>query len=298
MTTGDRLDVVFVSYLADAHVLRVPAYPRANHGAIITQTAGSVAADGPLAAAIGAGLGMRVGLIANPVGEDPAGRHLLDWLASAGIRHDIGTDPHSPTPQLTVVADDAGSRTWFANLQRAFDHLHTVDLALMSRATVVYVDCYQAIAAAAARAVAASASPLLLNLGGDPLDDDLVAAAAGRSVLAVQTSLDEADAVHAEALATSLFDRLRPAAAVVTLGRLGALALTVGGFLRVEAPRAAVTHTHGAGAAFSAGYAYALLRGAATHGAVVAGCRAGTDHCVSPAAAIPRHLPDATFAPA
>ena len=57
-------------------------------------------------------------------------------------------------------------------------------------------------------------------------------------------------------------------------------------------------HTHGAGAAFSTGYAHALLAGAHTDRALRAGCEAGATHCTSPAAAVPGCLPAATFAAA
>ena len=80
-------------------------------------------------------------------------------------------------------------------------------------------------------------------------------------------------------MAADIFDRLRPQAAVITLGRHGAIALTRDGLDHVEAPQAPVRHTHGAGAAFSAGYAHALLLGGTVDEALAAGCRLGTDHC-------------------
>jgi sugar/nucleoside kinase (ribokinase family) len=277
----------------------VATYPDANHGAMVDETAASIAADGPLTAVTASGLGLHVGLVANQVGGDPAGCRLLDWLDSADVRHTIRAEPATCTPQLTVIADAAGTRTWFASLHRAYDELRTVDLSLLACTRLLYVDCYRVLKDAAARAVAAAGGTgLLLNLGGDPLDEDLVAAAAGQQILALQTSLDEAAASDAEALAATLFDRLRPDAAVVTLGRLGAVARTSTGVHRAAAPHAVISHTHGAGAAFSAGYVHALLTGADAEAALRAGCRTGTAHCASPAAVVPRHLPEAAFATA
>jgi sugar/nucleoside kinase (ribokinase family) len=142
-------------------------------------------------------------------------------------------------------------------------------------------------APAAPRAVAAARPRLRLTPGGEPGADGGAAAAADQQVAAVQTSLDEADAADAEALATDLLARLRPAAAVVTLGRLGALARTASGIHRAAAPPVAVAHTHGAGAAFSAGYAHAWLNGGGVEAALNAGCRAGATHCAIPATVPP-----------
>jgi sugar/nucleoside kinase (ribokinase family) len=286
---ADRLlDLVCVSYLADTQLLRVAAYPPANSGAVVDHIATSIAADGPLTAVTAAHLGLRVGLVANPVGDDPAGRRLLELLKAAGVRHTITALPDTATPQLTVVIDESGTRTWFATLQHATEHLHTANLHLLADARLIYADCYRALTPAAARAVVAAGDvPLLLNLGGDALDDAIAAAARGRHVAVVQTSLDEADAVYADTVASDLFDRLSPETAVVTLGRLGVLARTRTGTHRAAAPPVVVTHTHGAGAAFSAGYAHALLAGADINAALRAGCHAGTAHCTGPAAAVP-----------
>src|SRR6266498_5610550 len=119
MPPGRALDLVCVSYLADTKLLRVAAYPPANGGAVVDHIATSIAADGPLTAIIAAQLGLRVGLVTNSVGADPAGRRLLDTLEQVGVRHSITTLPDTATPQLTVVVDESGTRTWFAALQHA-----------------------------------------------------------------------------------------------------------------------------------------------------------------------------------
>ena len=274
------LSLVCFSYLAQAQILRVDQYPPANHGAAITSTTLAVAGDGPLAATIAAALGLRVGLIANRVGADQAGRWLLAQLADAEITHDIPAVPQVRTPELIVVADDAGTRTWFARLHNAYADLREVDLRLLGSPRLAYIDCYELLTAAAARAIAAARGvPLLLNLGGDPLDERIAAATDGQHTAAVQTNLDETDTPHAEELANHLFDRLHPDAAIITLGRLGALARTRHGVHRATAAETIVGDTTGAGAAFSAGYAHALLAGAPPEQALQAGCRTGTAHC-------------------
>lgn len=296
MAADRLLDLACFSYLADAQVLRVGVYPRPNGGAVVNQVAASIAADGPLAAVTASALGLRTGLISNGVGDDPAGQRLLAWLHDAGVHYPERRGRTGITPQITVV-DDATTRTWFAALQHAYDELEQVDLDLFERARLGYVDCYRVITTAAARAItAAGSTPLILNLGSDPLHDAIIAASSDRRIAVVQTGLDEANADQAEKVGWQLLDLLHPDTAVVTLGALGAIAVTRGGVHRVLAPKVPVTHTHGAGAAFSAGYAHALLTGADVPAALAAGCEAGAWHCTGPAAPVPRRLPAALAA--
>ncbi len=289
---GTALDLVCVSYLARTQVLGVTAYPTANGGAVVNRIASSIGADGPLAAVTAAQLGLRVGLVTNAVGADDAGHRMLDWFDSFGIRHGIAAVADYDTPELTVVADDSGTRTWFALLRQAASELFTANLHLLAHARITYVDCYDIIREAAVRAItAANATELVLNLGGDRPDKHIVEAASQRTVIAVQASLDEADATGASHLAEDLFKKMGAAVAVVTVGRLGAVAFDRAGLHRASAPPVRVTHTHGAGAAFSAGYIRAILAGSDTPTALREGCEAGAAHCATPAAAIPRHPP-------
>jgi sugar/nucleoside kinase (ribokinase family) len=278
--TSPPLDLVCVSYLADTSIQHVADYPPANHGAIITATIDSIAADGPITALTASLLGLRVGLISNQIGADPEGQRLLATLDRARIRHTIEPPTSGTTPKLTVITDDAGTRTWFAWLDHAYAQLAVANVAMITAARLAYIDCYSAITEAATRAIRfADRTPLILNLGSDQLHPAIQQAAQGRQILAVQTSIDETDAGDAEALAADIFDRLQPQAAVITLGRHGAIALTRDGLHHTAAPQGPVRHTHGAGAAFSAGYAHALLLGGTVDEALAAGCRLGTDHC-------------------
>jgi sugar/nucleoside kinase (ribokinase family) len=294
---ADRLfDLVCFSYLADAQVLHVGAYPRPNGGAVVIQVAASIAADGPLAAVTASRLGLRTALISNAIGDDPAGQRLHAWLHDTGVDYPERRGRTGITPQITVV-DDATTRTWFAALQHAYDELEHVSLDPLEQARLAYIDCYQVITTAAVRAItAAGSTPLMLNLGSDPVHDAIIAASSGRRIAVVQTGLDEAHADQAETVGRQVLDLLHPDTAVVTLGALGAIAVTRSGVRRAPAARVPVTHTHGAGAAFSAGYAHALLTGADVPAALVAGCTAGTRHCTSPAAPVPRRPPAALAA--
>lgn len=189
--------------------------------------------------------------------------------------------PGLGTPQLTIVTDHAGTRTWFAWLGNAVEQLAAVDLTPLTTARLVYIDCYRVLDEPATRAIEASRAPLLLNLGGDPLSDAIAEAASRHPIAFVQTNLDERDAGHAQTLAAELYARLQPETVAVTLGSLGALSYTAAGAFWDEAPAAEIRHTHGAGAAFSGGLAHAYLTGATAQQAVRAACRAGTVHCAA-----------------
>ena len=297
MAADRPLDLVCVSYLADAQVLHVDPDPLPNSGAVVDETAASIAGDGPLTAITAARLGLRTGLISNSVGTDPTGQRLRHWLDQIGVRHDVRAIAGTVTPHLTVIAD-GGTRTWFAALQHAYADLLTVDLTPLRYARMAYIDCYRVISDAAARSItAARDTPLMLNLGGDQPSRAVISAAVGKQLIAVQTSIDESAADTAADIADELFQQFAPHAAVVTAGRHGALALTRDRLHRVAAPEAEVHHTHGAGAAFSAGYAHAVLGGADIATALAAGCLTGTQHCATPAALVPRHIPTDVFTP-
>ena len=130
MTSATGPDLACFGYLAHAQVIRVGAYPQANAGAAVGEVIASLAGDAPITAITAARLGHGASLVANRVGLDPPGQAVLDMLDSAGVAHRCQPAAASgrSTPQVTVVTDDAGTRTWFAWLGPAVDHLTTVDL--------------------------------------------------------------------------------------------------------------------------------------------------------------------------
>ncbi|MEU3553324.1 carbohydrate kinase family protein [Streptomyces fragilis] len=278
-------DLASFSYLAHAQVLHVTRYPGANQGAEVNWTASSLAADGPLVARACAQAGLRTALVANRTGSDPTGRWTTSALNAAGVHHPAD-GVHAPrrTPQLTVVTDDAGTRTWFADLTHAYAGLHQADTAPLAHARLAYVDGYTVIAEAAAEALrtaSAAGTPVLLNLGGDLVHAKLRDAARQARLHVVQTSVPEARSPDAVQIAHALLDDLQPEAAVVTMGALGAVAVTRTGRQHMPADRVDVVHTHGAGAAFSAELAAAHLRGEDLTTALHRACAAGTAHCAA-----------------
>ncbi|GGY13543.1 carbohydrate kinase family protein [Streptomyces xanthochromogenes] len=295
-----RWDLACFSYLAHAQILHVSRYPSADHGATVDRVRVSLAGDGPIAACTAAAQGLRTTLVANQVGDDLPGMSAATMLRTAGVGVQVTRRRPAVTPSLTVITDGLGTRTWFADLAHVEDSLYYADMSPLARARLAYIDAYTVIATSAARAISTAAQahvPVLLNLGNDPIHPDIAEAARRAHLVAVQTGLPEAQAHQADALARSIADQLRPAVAVVTLGSLGAVAQTkTGEPHRISAHPARIVDTHGAGAAFSAGFAAAHLDGADLTTTLRAACTAGTDHCSRPREA-PRTLPHPAATP-
>ncbi|MFE0680642.1 carbohydrate kinase family protein [Streptomyces sp. NPDC058961] len=279
-------DLACFSYLAHAQILHVPRYPAADHGTLVERSRTGLAADGPITACTAAALGLRTTLVANQVGDDPAGVSVTNQLRAAGV--EVQASRHRPavTPHLTVITDTFGTRSWFAELAQVHDSLHYADMSPLGRARLAYIDAYTVIASSAARAIDTAASrdvPVLLNLGNDPIHPSIAKAVGRARIVAVQTGLPENQADDADAVARDILDRLRPEAAIVTLGALGAIALGGDGDRhQVHARAVRVADTHGAGAAFSAGLAAAHLDGQDLKSMLARACAAGTAHCTSP----------------
>ncbi|WP_424534391.1 PfkB family carbohydrate kinase [Sphaerisporangium viridialbum] len=245
----------------------------------------SLAGDGPITAITARKLGLRTALSANHVGADTTGSALLSRLDTAGVQHRLSLRARTTTSELTVVTDQARTRTWLAHLTQAYIGLADADLTALTRAKLAYIDCYQVLTTDAARAITAAAHagvPLMLNLGGDPLHPGIQRAASHAHPAVVQTSLPEHQAYLADEVADDLAARLTPAVVLVTLGSQGAIAHQPGARYRAPAGEGPIAHTHGAGAAFSAGFAASYLAGHDIPTALHHACRTGTAHCAPP----------------
>jgi sugar/nucleoside kinase (ribokinase family) len=274
--------VVCVSYLAHAALWKVAHFPLANHGAEVLSIEHSIAADAPMAAAVLAALDVPTVLLANDVGDDTSGAEVHGWLQHHGVMTTANVRAGTATPQIVVVADDHGTRTWFPYLPGVVDALGALDLSPIKRASFVYIDCYQLIEAPAVRAVQAARTagvPLLLNLGGSPLSDAIAAAVRSHPRLVVQTNVDDAAHKEAPQLAAELRAVTGAEWAVVTAGVFGTVAVSQARCVVVPAFRANVRHTHCAGAAFSGGLLYGLLHDWPMTDSLSLSCASGALRC-------------------
>ncbi len=276
--------VVCFSYLAAAELWHVDRFPLPDCGAGIGQIEPSIAADGPMAAAVLAALGVPAQVLSNGLGADGHGRMVSARLKAYGVHLAPGsTAPDGlPTPRITVVADDLQTRTWFAYLPGVSAALAALDLAPLTSAAYAYIDCYQLIEAPAVRAIRAARAvgvPLLLNLGGSPLTPAVVSAVDGHPALAVQTSVGDADHADVSGVAAAILAATAADWAIVTAGAHGAVAVSRDQHIFAPAFGAEVRHTHCAGAAFSGGLLYGLLHGWPMRETLDLACASGALRC-------------------
>ena len=257
--------------------------PDADVPARITTAPGGAGAN---TAAWLAARGVDVTLVAR-VGDDVAGRAVVDGLVAAGVRTAVAVDPDAPTATVVVLVGPGGERTMLSDRGAAarlavadlppldgVDHLHLSGYVLGAGS------CAAGLAAlAAARAAGASTSldpqatgtfpaDLLSRLGGV----DLLLPNAAE--LAALTGSPEPGSAGA------LLDVAR--AVVVTAGRAGASWVDRDGVrtvhaVRISAVADAVADATGAGDAFDAGLLAAWLAGAGPEAALLAGCAAGAE---------------------
>jgi sugar/nucleoside kinase (ribokinase family) len=271
-----------VSYLAATALWKVARFPMAGHGAEVLAVEQSIAADGPMTAAVLAALDVPTLLLSNGIGEDSHGTEVRQWLR----RHQVATSTVAvagvPTPRTVIVADDQSTRTWFSYLPNVADTLGALDLAPIQGASFAYIDCYDVIEASAVRAIHVAGTagvPLLVNLGGSPISPPVGAVLRGCPRLIVQTNVDDADHLDAPRLGASVLAETGAAWVVITAGASGAVALSRTQQLIVPAFRVTVWHTHCAGAVFSGGLLYGLLHDWPLGESLVLACASGALRC-------------------
>lgn len=98
-------------YLAAASLWKVAQFPAANRGAEVETIEDSIAADGPMVAAVLAALGQPSLLMANGVGDDPPGHHVRNWLQQHRVQTTTDIKAVSTTPRIVVVGDNHDTRT-------------------------------------------------------------------------------------------------------------------------------------------------------------------------------------------
>lgn len=257
-----ELDLSCFSYLSSARVLRVEEYPRLNNGAEITRVIDTLAADGPMVAIAASRLGLKVGLIANSLGEDETGRSIKNNLQGNAVTNSIDNLPGKKTPFIVVLSDLSGNREWFAYIKDAQEELTKVDLSQISNPSLAYIDLYSDIEGASLRAINYASQdnvPIFLNLSGDVPMAELIAQLVNKSIAITQIGLHESREDDAEEVARQVFEFVKPKISIVTLAGKGAIAVSGKTVIKTQAYPVDILHVHGAGAAFSAGFAFGYL---------------------------------------
>lgn len=260
------LDLCCFGFVSHVQILTVEHYPKANSGTLVSDVFASITPDAPIMALVASHLGLDVGLVSNNVGSDTPGRFITDLLSNFGINTTVVNVGDHPTPQTVVICDLQDNRTWFSFLPKVQENLLLTDFEMFKSSKLVYIDMYTVIRKASIRAIRYASEhriPLFVNLGGEPLSREMTHLLREANVAIIQTSWDdfsdERANDYAKDYAKVIQESIQPEFTIVTLAKKGAICATPLDLLHVPAYSFQTIHSNGAGAAFSAGFAYAYL---------------------------------------
>jgi ribokinase len=225
-------------------------------------------------------------LFVTSIGADVFGDEARSVLLAEGLpARGITTDGHSPTGLALILVDDSGQNAISvapgANLELSVsDVLASFGPELVScKYLLMQLECTSELAVGLAALARDSGTVSILNPApARPLSTDALAAfdiitpnEGELQALAASTGLGHGTT---DVLAQRLHDSgIRDV--VVTLGKDGALWASVAGLRYFDAYRVQAVDTTGAGDAFNAALAAALVRGEPMESAIEYGCRAG-----------------------
>ncbi len=276
------IDLACFGYISAASTLHVDRYPRPDSVARVYQIVPTVAADAPIVSLLSARLGMTCALIANNVGSDSDGNQLVQLLIRQGVQVNIKPCEGLVTPQMIVVCDTQGTKTIFTCMPRVVEQLLIADLGMLDTSRLVYVDFYTEISQASLRAIEHAAQrrlPVFVNLSSADLERK-IAALQGLKVTIVQASLAIASELQPHVLAGRILRETSAEIGLVTLGPEGALAAQRWATHKTSAYNLGPVKTpHGAGAAFSAGFAFAYLNQWSLDKSLRFACALGSMNC-------------------
>lgn len=254
-------DLCCFSFISSLQILQIQRYPQANFGETIQDIFGVVTPDGPIIAILASFLGLSTGLISNPMGADNTGEQLSLLLEHFNISTTVKHHQHGlSTPSTVVLCDQQENRTWFSFLPMVAENLLSADLEMMNVSHLTYIDFYKVIKEASRRAIdyaSQNTIPLFINLGGDALEKQDVLLLRNSNASIVQTNTDLTTRQAAEDYVKELQDLIQPKITIVTQAQRGLVCATEKEVLYVPAYKISTIHSNGAGAAFSAGFAYA-----------------------------------------
>ena len=257
------LDVVCFGILTPMRIGTVEEYPPADSGAIILELIDFICADAAVTGLTLDGLGCRVGLISNDVGNDPEGRELRNRFQSTDMATTFTLQDDVTTPFGLTLVDRAGSRTWFNFMSNAVETLSTVDLGLVPQADLLYVDVYPEIWQASVRAIDHAIEhsvPVFVNLDDCYTVDDELDQCLQQGVSVIQRAAGGQSVEQACETAQTLLDSYAASLCALTMGPNGVVYANDSGTFHLAAHEVEVAHTAGAGATFSAGLIFGLVQ--------------------------------------
>lgn len=272
-------DVVCFGMIVPAYTFIVDEFPPHNTGAKIQSVAEFISDDASIVALLLRGFRVRSGLIGTALGNDARGRAAVRQLKQLGVQGNFRLSRSISTPHEVNVSDRTGHRTYF--WQRDPDvlaTLDTADLSLLKSAKIMYADWYDGDHIIRPMQEAKWLGiPVFLNLEHAHEFPNVLAYARHATIVQANTDVAQrgGDAI---AIARKILDQ-GAQIVLMTLAGEGCLAVTHERTIRANAPRVEVIDGCGAGAAFSAGFIYAHLRGWGMERALRFATAAGSFKC-------------------
>jgi len=248
--------------ITPAVVMVVDEFPEHNTGILVREVKEFISDDAALIACLLRQWGVRSGLIGTALGDDPAGRRVAQQLKNMGILGQVRLSRDITTPFEVNISDPTGARTYFWQRQpEVLDTLDAADLSLLAGARLLYVDWYDGdhilrpLGEATRQGI-----QVFLNLEYGHQDADVLE----RYTRGVDICQVVTDPAQREGNPVDIAKKVLGAGVstvLVTLGADGCVAMRDGEALRVWSPPVQVVDGCGAGATFSAGFAYSHLHG-------------------------------------
>ena len=258
-------DYVGFGMLTAVTVMTVDRFPRHNTGAMVKEVKDFVFDDAAIIACCLRQWGVDTGMIGTALGDDARGHALARQLKERGVQGEVRFTDAYETPLEVDISDRRGARTYF--WQRTPEMLATLDLAdlsLIEGARLMYVDWYdgEAHIVRAMQEANRLGVPVFLNLEHGHKDIHLLKRYAKYTTIC-QAVTDAAQLGKNRALMQTARKLLNAGiqTALITMAAAGCLVAQGKEIVRVHAPKVKAVDACGAGATFSAGFAYGTLQG-------------------------------------
>ena len=258
-------DYVGFGMLTSVTIMTVDRFPRHNTGAMVKEVKEFVFDDAAIIACCLRQWGVDTGMIGTAVGDDPRGHALAAQFKERRVQGEVRFTNAYETPLEVDVSDRRGARTYFwQRTPEMLATLDTADLSLLEGARLMYVDWYDGeehITRAMEKANRLGV-PVFLNLEHGHKDTELLKRYASRTTIC-QVVTDAAQLGKKRALMQTARKLLYAGiqTAIITLAKEGCLVARGQEIVRVHAPKVKTVDACGAGATFSAGFAYGMLQG-------------------------------------
>lgn len=259
--TTRTVEVVCFGMVTPAVVLVVDEFPPHNTGMIIREIKEFISDDAAIVACILQQWGIQSGLIGTTLGNDNAGHRVTHQLKELGIIGDMRFSEDINTPFEVNISDPSGARTYFwQRSQELLATLSNTNLSLLTGARLLYVDWYDGDHILRPIEEANQLNiPVFLNLEhGHENIDILQQYAKGVDICQIITDPAQVNGNHLDIVRK--VQRAGAPTVLLTLGIEGCLIARGQETLRVFSPEVKVVDGCGAGATFSAGFAYGYLK--------------------------------------